>query len=237
MAESGGIMDFYNILAAKKFAGGGGVTPTGTLDISVNGTYDVTQYAEASVNVPTGGGDDVLISLINRSIGSINIPSGVTMIGKSAFRDCESLLSVSIPESVTNIGDFAFGGCDRLSEINLPSGLTGISNFLFVSCSRLANIKIPNGVTTIGEQAFSGCTTLNRLVFPSGVTAIGRNAFANAGFTEVTFKSTTPPTIDKYTIKNFQTYTVIYVPAESVEAYKTADNWSDKASQIQAIPA
>lgn len=35
---------------------GGGITPTGTINISENGTYDVTQYASAAVEVSGGGG-------------------------------------------------------------------------------------------------------------------------------------------------------------------------------------
>lgn len=57
----------------------------------------------------------------------------------------------------------------------------------------------------------------------------------------ITFLSTIPPTLyDETTRNNFfpnlTSLTAIYVPAESVNDYKTANFWSENANIIQAIP-
>ena len=75
---------------------------------------------------------------------------------------------------------------------------------------------LPETITSIGISTFYHCTSLNCLVV----------------------KATTPPTL-YYTvfvdtpIASGTGY--IYVPDESVDAYKQATNWSQYASQIKPL--
>ena len=57
------------------------------------------------VNLPS---NTTLISLIDRTATSFEIPEGTPRIGGSAFSRCTSLTSITIPNSVTDIGDYAF---------------------------------------------------------------------------------------------------------------------------------
>jgi hypothetical protein len=51
--------------------------------------------------------------------GSLEIPTGVEIIGVEAFADCRELTSVNISESVRKIEMFAFRNCKTLSKISL----------------------------------------------------------------------------------------------------------------------
>ena len=61
------------------------------------------------INLPSGGSDNTaLISLIERTATSFEIPEGTQRIGSYALSCCTSLTSVTIPDSVTSIGHHAF---------------------------------------------------------------------------------------------------------------------------------
>ena len=163
---------------------------------------------------------------------------GITSIRNYAFYHCSSLASVTIPSGVTSIGQLAFQSCSSLTSITIPNNVTSISNSAFSACINLASITIPNNVTSIGRSAFNGCSSLTSITIPNNVTSIGDEAFRyNGNLESVTVKATTPPTLGFGVFYNVSSNLVIYVPAESVDAYKAATNWSTYADKIQAIPS
>ena len=173
----------------------------------------------------------------NSTVVSAVIGTLCTGIRWEVFKRCPLLTSVTIPDSVTSIGQSSLKFCSALTSITIPDSVTSIADYAFSSCTALATVTIGNGVTSIGAQNFLECTALATVTIGNGVTNIKSEAFSNcSALTSITVKATTPPTLEGFGIFNSSTCP-IYVPAESVETYKTATRWKTYASRIQAIPA
>lgn len=169
-------------------------------------------------------------------LSSVTISDSVTSIGNAAFAGCSRLTSLTIGNSVTSIGDFGFQTCSGLTSIVIPDSVTSIGNRAFSSCSSLISIDIPNGVTTIGAYAFQGCSSFTSCTIGSGVTSIGDGAYGWCySLSSITVNATTPPALGSNAFSDTNRCP-IYVPSGSVNAYKTATNWSRYESRIQAIP-
>ena len=145
----------------------------------------------------------------------------------SGFNNCKGLYQITLPNSITSIGEDAFYATSLMS-ITIPDGVTEICKSAFESCSALINVSIPEGVTLIGDYAFKGCG-FTSIIIPSTTISIGRESFKFRKLKTVYCKSTTPPalyhgsTYDPYDFLPFYTsgqLEVIYVPRESLDAYK-----------------
>lgn len=167
-------------------------------------------------------------------LGCVNslIPNTCKDIGSRAFVDT-AITSITIPDGVLSINGFKGSS---LSSITIPNSVTYIGNSAFFGCKSLTSIVIPNSVVTIGSQAFQG-SALTEITIGHGVTSIGSYAFFYCTqLAQVTILATTPPTLGGNAFEGNKAGRKIYVPSESVEAYKTAAGWSTYAANIEAIP-
>ena len=105
-----------------------------------------------------------------------------------------------------------------------------IGSTAFNYCHSLVEISIPNSVISIGNSTFSHCSSLISITIPDSVISIGEYAFSEH-LEEIHCKSVIPPKIMAQLIKKECT---IYVPAESVDIYKSAEGWKEYADQIMA---
>ena len=216
-----------------------------------------------SINFPSGitSIGDFAFTDCNSLNVDVALPSTCTSIGERAF---EGTLVKSLSGGTINIGDRAFSpnssvnfnsalqtinleggtigyeafcGCTALTSCNLGN-VTSIGENAFYRCSGLTSITIPDSVTSIGSGAFQNCRSLTSITIPDSVANIGYGAFGYCtSLTSITVNEISPIniTLGEYAFHSTNNCP-IYVPAQSVDAYKTASGWSTYASRITAIP-
>ena len=173
------------------------------------------------------------------SLRSVTIPNSVTRIGDKAFLNCSGLSSLTIGGSVTSIGVNAFRYCTGLSSVVVENGNTiydsrdNCNAIIETSTNKLRygckNTIIPNSVTCIGVNAFAGCSGLTSVTIPNSVTRIEYQAFQYcSGLRSITCNADVPPTCQYGVVFGGVKKSIpVYVPANSVEAYKAALGWKE----------
>jgi hypothetical protein len=96
-------------------------------------------------------------------------------------------------------------------------------------------ITVADGVERI-EYSFSGCGKLTSIILPQSIKYMVRPFEGCVSLTSVTVNAAAPPDLYSHDVFSDAPGTLkIYVPASSVNTYKTDEDWSIYASKIQAI--
>ena len=194
------------------------------------------------------------------SLHTVSFQPGIDAIHSSSFRSVfkdkyndyqddhwgevagSSDVLLVFPDGLKSIEDGAFENCSSLTNVVFPEGLESIGDKAFRNCSSLTNVVFLDGLVSIGPGAFANGTSLTNVVFPDGLASIEYGAFVNCtSLATCTCFAKVPPYLyysywDSHSSSFYNTaLQAIYVPRESVEAYKAAVGWSNYADIIYPI--
>ena len=168
---------------------------------------------------------------------NLNLPNSLTTISQNAFNTCKKIKSITLGNSLISIGDGAFYGCkDAIGDIIIPNTVTEMGTSVFSDCHSITSVSISSGLKKINNLSFAACKSLETVYIPNSISLIGESAFGGyrTNLTSFYIQATTPPTLLSNALPNNENCT-FYVPAESVDAYKAADGWSQFADRISPI--
>jgi len=179
---------------------GGGKEPTGTINISENGSYNVKNYAEANVNIPndfnvkagisnpTTGNTfkDFITEITNINIGSLTLLT-------SFFTQYSNLKSVELFDT-SNVTSMTYMFYRNLNLEDVPlfntSKVTSMLD-IFTDCSKLTDASLNNILAMAANSIVT--TTANKKISKLGLsqaqavrcrTLSNYQAFINAGWVD-----------------------------------------------------
>lgn len=180
------------------------------------------------------------------NLREVHLPSTLTTIGQAAFASCTSLTTIDIPQSVTVIGPYAFDSCTSLTSFTGKYAsqdgrfLIKDNTLCGIALSGMTEVIIPDGIQSACSIFYA--QELKRVEYPETIISMG-HVYECHALNSIVVKATNPPRAEltRYNSNGDPTFLKesnncpIYVPAESVEAYKAAEYWSAYADRIQPI--
>lgn len=172
-----------------------------------------------------------------RKLNNFPIPSTVTKMGSMAYNNTwGNSAEYNFPAAITTIPRQGFlqSGKNNANGITVTfnPGLEKVEDYAFQTAN-LKNtvLEFPEGTTQIGGYAFniSGFNP-EWLIIPESMTTLDVCCFASMNPAKIVCKAVTPPT---YTNQSYhmigtdcQATAPVYVPDESIDAYKEAWIWN-----------
>ena len=88
------------------------------------------------------------------------IPSGITIIGESAFSACDNITELTIPDDVTDIETDTFVYCRNLKSVTFGKNVKRIDYNAFSRCESLTRVTLNDKIERISPRVFSECEKL-----------------------------------------------------------------------------
>ena len=192
--------------------------PSGTKEITQNGTHDVKSFASVNVNVPSaGGGTGVPQEKYNSLLDALAVHSA-----PYTFEN----------EDVVSLKTNAFYEDYQILNVILPN-LKKIEAYTFYMARSLKKVKCVSA-TSIGLNAFQQCRALETIDILGGGTIESLSRSGGLPKT-IVIRSAEKVTSVSGLSDWGGSLTSIYVADELVEQYKVATNWSSKADKIKPL--
>ena len=170
----------------------------------------------------------------------ITIGEQVTTLEDYIFNNNSCVEAIKIGSNVTSIGDYAFYHTPKLAIIEGPyvsmdkRSIIVDNKLVAFAPANINEYSVPEGVVKLRDYVMS-YDNLTSVTLPSSVETIGNGVFsACKSLQELYCKALNPPTIGSNILPNLSsgnTYK-IYVPFESLSAYRVAAGWSDYKDYI-----
>jgi PKD repeat protein len=185
-----------------------------------------------NINLPNSLEEIGDLVFYESGLESIVIPESLKKMGENVFSDCYDLKSFEFRAPLTKIEYRTFYNCVSLTTAIIPSTIKTIGSGAFMSCTRLTSVYIPSSVTTIGNNAFDFCLKLESISIPSSVTTFGYYVFYSCSeIKSVISENPVPVDLSSspgvFAGVNSLQPCKLYVPHNSIAAYKAANQWKD----------
>ena len=171
------------------------------------------------------------------------LPNSLKTVGTEILGNCTSLKNVHLGDSITSLGRSTFWECTSLEECEIPGTVPELLN-VFVGCTSLKRVKMGRkdstpGLTMIGNCGISQCRNLEYLELGANIDSLQNLAIDDVDSLKVLICwAAVPPKTDSYwhafSPRPQSMKAVLYVPKESLEAYRTTGDWQN-FNKIAAI--
>ncbi len=156
----------------------------------------------------------------------------ITNIGLDGFSNCYLMQGINLAQTVLAPGTLSLNNVFnlKLKDLKVIATSNIVVNFTWVF--QLTGTLEIDGSVPITASSLNTLQGVNKIVIGENITSIV-GSVSPVNCMEYEFKSLTPPNLANAGYLAPNKLAVIYVPAESVDAYKTATNWTGLAGFIQ----